>query len=343
MTVSFMYVISHVQESRKQASMTEEFLTEKVVLKQTSSYPVALTFYRGHLYLAWVGSDHFLNLMRSSDGGRSFDLSSKFTSQEQSRAKPALAVYQDKLYIAWTGMGGLIYLMHSTDGGNTFDPSTKSASDEMTFSPLGIAATLLLEHSHLRIDGPSLAVYQNRLYVAWADPAHHPCMMCSTDGGKTFNPATKFASQEVCYHLNMQSGDSPHPGPVLAVYENRLHMAWIGSNLRPHFISSTDGGVSLDSSTKWTVKEVSQEPLVFTSYKERPLLAWRGVGLWNYINVLSFPTQQFNASSPVQKRTSKEKTSRALALAANGDQLVAAWTAGLMGHLCIAQCHLPLG
>ena len=323
--------------------MSEEFLTEKLTLKETSSCAVALTFYHNNLYMAWVGSDMRLNLMRSSDGGRSFDLLSKFTSQEQSRAKPSLAVYHDKLYIAWTGlMDGLINLMHSTDGGSTFDSSTKSVSDEKTFTLLGAAVTRLVEHSHLRIDGPSLAVYQDRLYVAWAEPKHHLCLMYSTDAGKTFDPATRFTSQEVSYHLDMQSGDSPHPGPVLAVYQDQLHIAWSGTNLRPNVMSSTDAGVSLDSATKWNLKEVSREPLVLASYKGHPLLVWCGVGFWNNINMLFSSTQELSAGSPQQKLTSKEKTSRAPAIAVNGDQFVVAWTSGLLGQLNVAQCRLPL-
>ena len=320
--------------------MSDEFLSHKFTSKVSTRYAIALTTYRDSLCIAWVGTTGDLNLAHSYDGGQSFDPSSTFTIQETSYSRPSLAIYHDQLYIAWTDVVGNICLMRSTDGGRTFDPSTKSTSDESTFAIVGKLAVNILLQERTRYDGPSLAVYQDRLYVAWADASHHPCLMFSTDGGQTFNPATKSISKEVCFHANLQN-ESYHPGPTLAIYRDQLSIVWIGTDGHLHMMHSTDGGRSLNSETNFKLKEKSYESPAFINYQGRPLLAWCGVGMWNRINVLYAPSGELKDGAPLIKLTSKEKTGRSPALALSGNRLVIGWTAGLMSYLNLAQCQIP--
>ncbi len=320
--------------------MPGEFLSQKFTSKVSTPHAIALTAYRDSLCIAWVDTIHNVNLAHSYDRGLSFDPSSISTVQELSYSKPSLAVYHDQLYVAWTNNVGCICLMRSTDGGRTFNPATKSTSEESTFSVAGSLATNILLNERTRYDGPSLAVYQDRLYVAWADASHHPCLMFSTDGGQSFDPRTKSVSKEVCLHLNMENA-SYNPGPTLAFYQNQLSMIWVNTGGNINIMRSTDDGLSFNSETNVKLKEKCYEAPAFIYYQGRPLLAWTGVGMWNMINVLYATSGELKDGAPLLKLTSKEKSPRSPALALAGDRLVIGWTAGLMSHLNLAQCQIP--
>ncbi len=320
--------------------MPNEFLSQKCTSQVSTPHAIALAPYRDSLCIAWVDTTHDVNLAHSYDRGQSFDPSSISTVQELSYSKPSLAVYHDQLYVAWTNNFGCICLMRSTDGGRTFDPSTKSTSEESTFSVVGKLATNILLNEKTRYDGPSLAVYRDRLYVAWADASHHPCLMFSTDGGQSFDPTTKSVSKEVCLHLNMENA-SYNPGPTLTMYQDQLSMIWVNTGGNINIMRSTDDGYSFNSETNVKLKEKSYESPAFITYQGRPLLAWTGVGMWNMINVLYATSGELKDGAPLLKLTSKEKSPRSPALALAGDRLLIGWTAGLMSHLHLAQCQIP--
>src|ERR1051326_6463255 len=105
--------------------MSEQLLTAKSSSNEQSRHGVSLVVHQDRLYVAWTGTDNNLNVMYSTDGGRSFDSFTKQIVYEQSYAKPALASYRDRLYLACAGTDENLNLIYSTDGGRNFDFSTK--------------------------------------------------------------------------------------------------------------------------------------------------------------------------------------------------------------------------
>ncbi|WP_133223337.1 hypothetical protein, partial [Paracraurococcus ruber] len=78
--------------------------------------------------------------------------------------------------------------------------------------------------------GPSLAVFQNRLYAAWSGANGDQRMFWSSFDGQNWSP------QQVGI------GGGSASGPSLAVFQNRLYAAWSGANGDQRmFWSSFDG------------------------------------------------------------------------------------------------------
>lgn len=79
-------------------------ITNKTIISsETSPQSPAIASFGGTLFLAWKGDGNdYLNVMQSTDGGRSFF--GKYTSFERSPSAPTLAVHANKkLLIGWRG------------------------------------------------------------------------------------------------------------------------------------------------------------------------------------------------------------------------------------------------
>ena len=78
-------------------------ISGKVIIPtETSPLSPSLASLGEVLFLSWKGDGNdYLNVMQSTDGGRSFF--DKFTSFETSPSAPTLAVHEDELFIGWRG------------------------------------------------------------------------------------------------------------------------------------------------------------------------------------------------------------------------------------------------
>ncbi|GCF08434.1 hypothetical protein [Dictyobacter arantiisoli] len=167
----------------------------------------------------------------------------KYSSTETCLGGVALANYQDQIYMAWTGRDHHLNLMASRDGGKTFDTHSKM---------------ILPERSYNR---PTLAVYQHQLFLSWIDINGHICLMHTNSDGTIFHKLTKYISHETTYSVFFAAFSAMrsenYAGPILAVCNQQLVVAWTGQDQHLNLMRSLDGGHSFDSSTKYTSPESS--------------------------------------------------------------------------------------
>jgi hypothetical protein len=177
-------------------------LTEKATLGDTSPTNPSLASLGGRLYIAWNGTDshHKLNVMSSSDNGRTFG--NKYTSGETSPDGPALAVHNGSLYITWRGTGNEhLNVARVNLQGN----SITGFSQKVTLGDTSPAT-------------PGLASLGGRLYIAWngTDSHHKLNVMSSSDNGRTFGK-------------KYTSGETSPDASALVVHNGSLYVTWRGT------------------------------------------------------------------------------------------------------------------
>jgi hypothetical protein len=232
---------------------------DKVTLSERSRELAAppLTAFDGKLYLAWTGVDQHLNVMSSSDG-RSFD--SKVTLGERSLVGgPALAVYGGKLYLAWTGTDRHVNVISSSDGKNFQD---KVRLDDTA------------------IDAPAIAGFEGRLFLAWAQSLGGDLNVST---GIDFTNEVILPERSYWFLLNPVLGEIFRTGPALATFNDKLYLAWSGTDKRLNLIPSLDG-TDFPSDRKITLEEGSERAPASAEFNERLYLAWRGND--SHLNVL---------------------------------------------------------
>jgi hypothetical protein len=324
--------------------MAEQILAAKFRSDERSRHGVSLAVHQDCLYVAWTGTDNNLNVMCSTDGGRSFDSSTKHIIYEQSYARPAIISYKDRLYLAWAGTDGNLNVTYSTDGGRSFDYNNKHTFWEACYLNTNEKTWMLMtiakydNSMELRgVDGPSLAVYQDRLYLAWADSTRHLNLVCSTDGGSTLDKATKWYGKDTCLSHEQMLRDnatntshitsSSYPGPVLAVYNEQLHIAWTGGDMRLNVMTSTDGGRSFNTSTKQTLKNYANTAPALATLRGQPVLAWSQFAQ-NRLYVLSASGRELTINDSKKAVDTGVNVQKAPSLVTYHDQLYVAWVDG---------------
>ncbi len=166
-----------------------------------------LAVFNGRLYMAWKGvqGDQSIWWSSTSDGR-------EWRPQQQVRGSngvvpgtsvgPSLAVYGEQLYMAWKGVQGdpTMWWSSTSDGQNW-------ASQNQINLGFGFSTSV----------GPSLAVLNNELYMAWKGvEGDQGIWWSSTPGVPNWG-----AQQQVC-------GVGTSVGPCLAAYNDTLYMAWKG-------------------------------------------------------------------------------------------------------------------
>ena len=107
----------------------------------------SLVNFKGNLYVAWMGSDHRLNVGRYDPAHPSV-LADKVTLRESSNQAPALAAFQGRLYLSWRGTDGHLNIISSAD-----------ASTFTTKVTYGVVVRT----------SPSLVAKNMVLFVAWEE------------------------------------------------------------------------------------------------------------------------------------------------------------------------------
>ena len=156
--------------------------------------------------------------------------------------------------------------------------------------------------------GPSLAVFQNRLYAAWKGIAGDSGIYWSSSDGRSW------------VGQNHIGGVGSSFGPSLAVFQNRLYAAWKGiNNDQGIYWSSFDGN-------NWAGQRniggvgTSVGPSLAV-YQNRLYAAWKGI---NNDQGIYFSSFDGNAWVP-QQNIGGVGTSVGPSIAAFGTQLYAAW------------------
>jgi hypothetical protein len=167
-----------------------------------------------------------------------------------------LAVFQNRLYAAWKGAGN--------DGGiyysSTSNPDGQNWAPQKNIGGVGTGSSV----------GPSLAVFQNRLYAAWKGAGNDVGIYYSSnsnpDDPKNWAPQKNIA------------GVGSSVGPSLAVFKDRLYAAWRGAaDNQGIWWSSTLDGINWAPQQNIAGVGSSVGPSLAV-FKDRLYAAWRGAG-----------------------------------------------------------------
>ena len=133
-------------------------------------------------------------------------------STQMADATPALIAWNATLYVSWTGRNATHNLNIMT-----YNQATK------TFSP----ATVFMDTTLVGV-GPSLAIFNGNLAVAWLGTDHHLNVAFYKPGDPT--------------HLanKVTLGETSYNAPSIAVYNGRLYLSWRGTDGRLNIISSAN-------------------------------------------------------------------------------------------------------
>lgn len=79
-------------------------------------------------------------------------------------------------------------------------------------------------------NAPAVAIFQGRLYVAWTGTDSHLNVICSLDGGKTFDYEGMKTLDETSFF-----------GPSLCTDGTTLYLGWTGTDSHLNWLTSADG------------------------------------------------------------------------------------------------------
>ena len=229
--------------------------TSQVTLAGNSSVgPALAASLGGSMFAAWKGehSDERLFFMKYT--GNAWQQQQQIACSNNvfpaSSVGPSLAVFNNKLYAAWKGSDSDQSLWYASFNGSVWS------------SQIQIICGTLIPASSI---GPSLAVFNNKLYAAWKGIANDQGIYCSSfDGGK-------WSSQIQIPNV------ASSVGPSLAVFNNKLYAAWKGdSSDQSLWYASFDG-------SKWSSQ--TQIPGVASSigpalseFNGKLYAMWKGSG-----------------------------------------------------------------
>ncbi|MFO0845278.1 MAG: hypothetical protein U0797_23325 [Gemmataceae bacterium] len=162
--------------------------------------------------------------------------------------------------------------------------------------------------------GVAVAVYKDKLYVAWSGMSDYRLRVMAFDG-------TKWSATTVL-------GETTGSRPALAVHNNQLVLAWTGTNVQSNInlLVSSDG-------QRWTGKRTLKESAVdgpaLASHNGRLFLAWTGTNLGRNLNVMS--SADLGATWQ-NKRVLGESSGVGPALQSDGAQLYLGWAGTDLHH-----------
>jgi hypothetical protein len=209
-----------------------------------SQHPV-LAIQGANLYLAWDNGTNAteygyeIYLRKSTDGGATWGVAQRLTSNNFYSGFPALAVDADNLYAVYEDYSpgnGEVYLKKSTDDGTTWQTAkrlTYTAGDSW---------------------GPILAINGAEFYLTWFDntPGNFDIYFRqSADGGSTWQ-----ATKKITYN----AGDSLNPS--LGFSGANIYLAWYDNtpgNQEIYFRQSADGGSTWQSLQRITYTSGTSE------------------------------------------------------------------------------------
>ena len=112
-------------------------------------------------------------------------------------------------------------------------------------------------------DSPALAVFQNRLYLAWKGHSDQHVWWNSFDGGQ------RWAGQQQVPDVGTTSA------PALAVFQDRLYLAWKGSSDQHIWLNSSPDGSQWKGQQQVPDVGTTDGPAL-TVFQNRLYLAWKG-------------------------------------------------------------------
>lgn len=190
----------------------------RISFERSESSGPALVQNGVRLHVGWQGTDNGLNLVSTWDG---ISLQRKRDLHESSldNATPALAEGRGHVFVSWIGRDNHINIARSQNGFAWTDKLTLNERSESEGTP-------------------ALALNAGALHVAWVgtDKDHHLNVMEI--------PVQPNGAMSAGHKHVLPETSSRDAGPALASYDNRLYLAWTGSDGRVNICVSTDAGRS---------------------------------------------------------------------------------------------------
>jgi hypothetical protein len=223
------------------SSFLPAFLQKRQVLSVFSVFTVLLI----------LGVSVVFMHLHSSHAANAFSWSSGNMVGQKSLRPPAMAAFNGKLYVIYVSedtsafsSSGELWVTSSSDG------ITWSINDTFT------KQSIWLDVNHNTHISPALAVYNNKLYMAYvAGDGSNALMMASSSDGINWSDGTAVPNQYT------------HRSPSLAVYNNKLYVAFVADNKSASLlIDSYDG-------TNWSGDSLVSSSSVSQSSSESPALA----------------------------------------------------------------------
>lgn len=227
-----------------------------VVAKENGiEHAPALVPFLGQVYSFWTGSYQHIRFRPEPDGTIG-QMDGPRTAE-----RPAVCVYRDALWVAWHRQGSRDLQYSSFDG--------------KAWSP---AATL----ANARIkDGtsPAMAVYDDRLYLIWAD--YGTGSQASGDGDGIWYAVYDARTLSWTAATKIAGVDTKNT-PATAVWNGRLILAWTGyHDGEPLFMTSFDGA-AWAAQTRLPAEMESAWGPGLAVFGGRLFLAWKVAGTGNF-------------------------------------------------------------
>ncbi len=215
----------------------------------------SLDYFNGNLYVAWLGTDHRLNIGRYNPANPTH-LANKVTLREYSNNAPSIVTFQSgaptgRLYLSWRGTDGHLNIISSADA-STFNTKVTYSATVRT--------------------SPSLVSAGMYLYVFWEDvSANSPIVV-----GR-YNPANP-ASLSPVVTLTATS-QLPVGVAKAGVAAPDVVVAWRTANDAHIQLGVFVGGAVL-SNTLTTAQTTPYGPALF-----EPFMGWTGTDAAQSVNV----------------------------------------------------------
>jgi hypothetical protein len=190
----------------------------------------ALAVYNNKLYMAYVSADGYALLVTSSSDGMTWSDGIP-VSDVQSSTTPSLAVFNNQLYVADVANdgSGRVVINSSSDGINWSRPILVSNSSSTQYSDTA----------------PSLAVYNNKLYVAFVAHNGSGDVLIASYDGTGWSNDTK---------INQGS----QAAPALTVFQNELFLAFADNGKNDHLLYVSSDGTNWSADT-WVPNQYTHD------------------------------------------------------------------------------------
>jgi hypothetical protein len=280
----------------------------------------SLAVFNGKLYMAWIyGSDIYYNYF---DGAK-WSPQTKVTEavQPSSKYSPSLAVFNGKLYMAWRGV------ISNEDDQHIY----YNYFDGAKWSPQQRVSDGVQPATSAR---PSLAVFNGKLYMAWKGSASATGTTDDQHIYYNYFDGAKWSPQQ-----RVSDGVQPatSSGPSLAVFNNKLYMAWEGSSDSHIYYNYFDGA-------KWSpqqrvsdgVQPATSDRPSLAVFNDKLYMAWWGLNsashvdwsmYYNYFDGAKWSPQQ--AVSRASAREGEYNTAHGPSLAFFNGKLYMAWVGSI--------------
>jgi hypothetical protein len=205
-----------------------------------SSIGPSIAAFNEQLYAVWKGVTGDESIWWSSFDGQSWAPQQRIAGGAGTSIAPSVAVFNGRLYAAWKGVTGDERIWWSSFDGQSWAPQEHIVD--------GVGTTVGTSI------GPSIAVFNSRLYAAWKGVTGDERIWWSSFDGRSWAPQLQIVDG-----VGTSIGSSV--GPSIAVFNGRLYAVWKGIFGDQHIWWSSFDGQSWAPQLQISGVATSPEPV----------------------------------------------------------------------------------